>query len=123
MYNPKILNITISDGGIDMKVQIERSEPLSPHCYLYQNRYVITGEVLQHQGLGFNIRGSTEGLAWHTAFLWKGENFKWLRYGAEEDDRPMDSPQSVSAKALLAGSVRGKGWHEIEERLMCYSWE
>lgn len=91
MYNPKILNLTISDGGIDMNVQIERSEPLSPHCYVYQNRYVVTGEVLHHHGVGFNMRGRP----WHSAFLWRGENFKWLRYGAEGDDRLMDTPQSV----------------------------
>lgn len=92
MYNPKILNITISDGGIDMKVQIERSQPLSPHCYVYQSRYVVTGEVLQYHDVTRNLRG----LPWHNAFLWKGENFKWLRYGAEGDDRVMDTPQSVS---------------------------
>lgn len=111
MYNPKILNLTISDGGIEMKVTMERSEPLSPHCYVYQNRYVVTGEVLQHHGLEFNMRGSTGGLAWHSAFLWRGENFKWLRYGPEGDERPMDTPQSVSAKppgSSVGGSPKGR---------------
>ena len=66
MYNPKILNLTISVGGIDMKVQIEGSKPLSPHYYVYQTRYVVTGAVLQHHDVGFNMGG------WHSAFLWKG---------------------------------------------------
>ena len=41
-------------------------------------------------------------------FPLEGENFKWLRYGAEGDDRPMDTSQSVSTKAPWPAPPKGR---------------